>query len=114
MKRLMTAMFLAFAIAAAPVMTQSAWAIDAHHPKTQTKKAKKAKKKASTKTSSAIGMMTMMNCQMMQGGPKMQGGPMAQTGMMSCPMMAAHDHGMMPSPQRMMMPGSPTEPVPTA
>jgi hypothetical protein len=94
MNRFIMAMALAFAVAAAPIASQSVWAVEGHHPKTQ---AKKAKKKTSIKTSSAMGM-TMMNC------PMMQGGPMAQAGMMSCPMMAAHDPGMMPSPQRMMMP----------
>ena len=96
MKRFIMAMALAFAVAAAPIASQLVWAVDAHHPKTQAKKAKKAKKKTSTKTSSATGM-TMMSC------PMMQGDPMAQGSMMSCPMMAAHDPGMMPSPQRMMM-----------
>lgn len=95
MKRFIMAMALVFAVAAAPIASQSVWAEDAHHPKTQ---AKKAKKKVSTKTSSATGM-TKMSC------PMMQGGPMEQDGKMSCPMMAAHDPGMMPSPQRMVMPG---------
>ncbi len=98
MKALITAMALAFAIAAAPIAIESAWAVDAHHPKTQTKKTKKVKKKTSATTATPMRMMTMMNC------PMMPGGPMARGAMMNCPMMPAHAANMMPGPQRMMMP----------
>lgn len=100
MKRFIMAMALALTVAAAPIATQPLKAEDAHHPKTQTKKVKKTKKKTSLMTPSApIQASMMMSC------PMMQAGQMPQAGMMSCPMMAAHDPGMMPSPQRMMMPG---------
>ena len=76
MKRLMLVVALAAAVSfAAP----PASAVDAHHPATQTTKAKKAKKpaaKSKAKPGKRSGM-PMMNCPMMAGGT------------MNCPMMRA-------------------------
>lgn len=94
MKRLVMILAIAVAASFAGFGIQTASAIDAHHPATQTSKGKKAapKKVKANKSS------TMMNCQMMAGN-MMQGSMMHHGSKMKCPMMGAgaHSMGMMPS-----------------